>query len=379
MGSSVARGHSCATDGRKAVAELHAALSQPDLALVVFFCSPEYDLDAVADEIRSRFAGVAVVGCTTAGEIGPAGCRQHSLVGASFSQAEFSVVAGGLEHLQEFQAAWAATLTEDLVEGLKRTAPVTPDASFAMLLIDGTSVREEAVTYALQQQLGAIPLVGGSAGDGLRFEKAFVYFDGAFHRDAAALVIVTTSAPFEVLRVQHLVATQELMVVTAADAERRVVYELDGLPAAERYAALVGADVEDLDPARLAEVAVVVTIGGTNYVRSIQQANPDGSLTFFSAIETGIVLRPAAGVDLLGNLAAGLSEVHQRIGDPQLMLVFDCILRRLEMSRREIVEPVEAVFAENNAIGFNTYGEQHCGYHVNQTLTGIAIGRAPDA
>jgi hypothetical protein len=25
-------------------------------------------------------------------------------------------------------------------------------------------------------------------------------------------------------------------------------------------------------------------------------------------------------------------------------------------------------------VGFNTYGEQFCGVHVNQTLTGIALG-----
>ena len=28
----------------------------------------------------------------------------------------------------------------------------------------------------------------------------------------------------------------------------------------------------------------------------------------------------------------------------------------------------------NNALGFNTYGEQFCGVHVNQTLTAVALG-----
>ena len=115
-------------------------------------------------------------------------------------------------------------------------------------------------------------------------------------------------------------------------------------------------------------------IGGTNYVRSIQKANPDGSLTFFSAIEEGLVLRTAAGFDLLGNLESALADVRQRVGHPQLVLAFDCILRKLEMERREIVELVATVFRKNNAVGFNTYGEQYCGVHVNQTLTGIVIG-----
>jgi hypothetical protein len=33
----------------------------------------------------------------------------------------------------------------------------------------------------------------------------------------------------------------------------------------------------------------------------------------------------------------------------------------------------------NNAVGFSTYGEQFNGIHVNQTLTGVAIGRGDEA
>ena len=32
------------------------------------------------------------------------------------------------------------------------------------------------------------------------------------------------------------------------------------------------------------------------------------------------------------------------------------------------------ILRRDNAIGFNTYGEQFCGVHVNQTLTAIALG-----
>ena len=33
------------------------------------------------------------------------------------------------------------------------------------------------------------------------------------------------------------------------------------------------------------------------------------------------------------------------------------------------------VLRRHNAVGFNTYGEQFCGVHVNQTLTAIALGK----
>ena len=56
------------------------------------------------------------------------------------------------------------------------------------------------------------------------------------------------------------------------------------------------------------------------------------------------------------------------------MLAFDCILRRLEITQDGLKEKVSDVLRRNNTVGFSTYGEQFCGVHVNQTLTGIALG-----
>ena len=87
---------------------------------------------------------------------------------------------------------------------------------------------------------------------------------------------------------------------------------------------------------------MVVVIDGTNYVRSIQKANPDGSLTFFCAIEDGIVLRLARGVNLVGNLEHAFAAIRTEIGQPQLVIGCDCVLRKLEMAERGLVNRVEA-------------------------------------
>ena len=92
----------------------------------------------------------------------------------------------------------------------------------------------------------------------------------------------------------------------------------------------------------------MVLIDGTNYVRSIQKANPDGSLTFFCAIEEGLVLRGARGVDLVGNLEEAFAGIQAAIGQPQLVVGCDCILRKLEMTERGLVDRVEEVFRDNN-------------------------------
>lgn len=373
----ILRAQSCAPDARDAVREFHAAVTQPDMALVIFFCSSAYDLEALADEMRQLFAGVQVVGCTTAGEIGPAGYQDHSLTGASFPAGSFTAVSGCIEQLQRFGIANGQAIAQELLQKLESRAPLAgAENTFAFLMIDGLSTREEPVTRALQSALDGLPLVGGSAGDGVKFGSTYVYSEGRFHADSAVLTLVSTPLPFKPFKTQHFVATEERLVVTDADAAHRIVKEINGLPAAQEYARILGIDERDLGPLRFAASPVVVLIDGTNYVRSVQKVNPDDSLTFFCAIENGLVFRVAKGVNLLENLEQTFARIRAEVGPPELVLACECILRKLEISQSHLEESVGAAFRRNNTVGFNTYGEQFQGVHVNQTLVGIAIGTA---
>jgi hypothetical protein len=53
-------------------------------------------------------------------------------------------------------------------------------------------------------------------------------------------------------------------------------------------------------------------------------------------------------------------------------------LRNLEISQSGLKDRVGEIFRHNNTIGFSSYGEQFRGVHINQTLTGIAIGTAAE-
>jgi hypothetical protein len=376
MGIRIAQ--SCADAPRQAVDEFFADVTQPDTSLVLFFCSSTYDRRALEDAMRVAFAGVNVVGCTTAGEIGPRGCRDRSISGVGFSADACLAVSGHVGSLRDFEIADGQAFARDLLHRLKQAAPRADHSNtFAFLLVDGLSMREELLAHALQAALGDIPLVGGSAGDGLSFGSTHVYHDGRFTSGSAVLTLITTPLPFRVFKTQHFVPTDERLVVTEADASRRVVKEINGLPAAREYARILGVPETALDPAHFAASPVVVLIDGANYVRSIQTANADGTLTFFCAIEEGVVLRVARGVDLAANLERALSAVRAEIGRPRLVLACDCILRKVEIDQRGLERDVSAILRRNNAVGFNTYGEQFCGVHVNQTLTGIAFGRGP--
>ncbi|HZX30766.1 MAG TPA: nitric oxide-sensing protein NosP [Rhodocyclaceae bacterium] len=374
-GQSIRTAQSCQADARLAVRELHAALRGDDLSLVLFFCSSKYDLDALGDEMGRQFGNIRVVGCTTAGEIGPAGYLERSLSGVAFPAGACTAVSGLLDRLQDFHPSRGQALADDLLTRLAEAAP-SADASnsFAIVLIDGLSVREEPLARTLQVALGDIPITGGSAGDDLAFNQTWVYFDGAFHTDSAVVVLANTSLPFKVFKTQHFVSGHERLVVTSADADRRIVREINGLPATEAYAQAIGIPVAELDSMHFAAAPIVVVIDGSDYIRAIQKANPDGSLTFYCAIEEGLVLRVAQRNDLLSNLRSTFDAIQAEIGPPQFVLGCDCILRNIEARDSGLKAEVAEMLRHNHTVGFSTYGEQYCGVHVSQTFTGLAIG-----
>ncbi|MGQ5523023.1 nitric oxide-sensing protein NosP [Chitinimonas sp. PSY-7] len=364
-----------AKDAHQAALEFHAGVMQDDSELVLFFCSSRYDLVVLADELNQLFGSIPVVGCTTAGEIGPKGYLDHSLTGLSFPKGSYVAETGLLRNLDDFNLPEGHSFSHQLVEQLENRQPVLPNR-FGFLLIDGLSMREEVVACSIQNALGQIPLIGGSAGDDLKFEHTHLFYKGVFHSNCALLLLIATLHPIQPFKTQHFTATSNRFVVTAADPPNRLIYEINGRPAAVEYAKFIDVPVDKLSAEYFAASPLVLLIDGEEYVRSIQKANPDNSLTFFCAIDEGLVLRLAKGGDLTQNLIQTFEQIKDEIGSLQLVLGCDCILRNLELSQSPAKTTAGDMFKEYNMVGFSTYGEQYRGVHVNQTLTGVAIGYA---
>ena len=365
------RGQSFASDPRQAVSELHQAIAQPDMALVIFFCSSHYDLDLLATAINESFAGTTVIGCTTAGEIGPAGYGEGGVVGLSFSAASCSALVGRIDNLATVEES---VVRDQVWEMRRQPTEGVVGLRFAVLLIDGLCGREESIARGCQAGLGNVPLVGGSAGDDQRLLSTKVFADGAFRENAAVLAIVTTELPFKVFRSHHFVGASDPLVVTAADAPRRIVREINGRPAAEEYARVSGIAPGQLNAAHFAASPMVVKINGTDHVRSIRQVNDDGSLTLYCAIESGVVLRLARNLDLIKSRKALFADLRQKVGGLDVVLGFNCIHCSIEAQGSDENGAIERLFKDNGVVGFSCYGEQFMGVHVNQTFTGVAIG-----
>jgi hypothetical protein len=370
----VRTGLSHSRDSAAAVHELVEQIHSPGMSVAVLFCSSEYDLDLLGRELHSAF-DCPVLCCTTSGEVGPAGYAEHAMTGFSITSPRLKVFPYCIEGLSLFDPSALASLAVDAKLQMAATCERIPGAkAFGFLLIDGMSVMEEQVVSNLFATLDGLPIVGGSAGDDLQFKRTHVYYDGRFISDAATFALFVTSLPFEIFKTQHFVPTTCKMVATGADPATRTVTSINGRNAADEYARLVGVSADDLTPAVFSANPVMIKIGGEYYVRALQRANPDRSLSFYCAIDQGVVLTLGSGVNLLDNLETVLTAVQQRV-DSSVIIGCECVLRRLEVVQHGITESVGKIMARHNVIGFHTYGEQINSVHVNQTFTGVAIGK----
>lgn len=360
-------------------AALHAALAPHDTELAIFFCPNQATLGELAAALRPAFGRTPLIGCTSTGQIGSLGYACGSVSGASFASGHFAAASHCITDLEHFDLHACPVIVQDLLWQLERRAPTTrADTLFAFLMIDGGAMREEWACHALQSALGRIPLVGGSVGGTPRTAQAGLYFDGEFRSNCAVLTLVSTALPFRAVMTEHFVTSDQRVVVTAADTARRVVHEIDGRPAAEAYAMQIGVKPSELTQAHFVSHPLAVVISGRNYVRSVGQMLPDGSLQFFCAIEEGVVLRVVRGTDMLANLERTLASLKADIGEPQLILGCECISRHMEARQKGLEAQLGSLLAQHHVCGFDTYGEQYLGVHVNHTFAGLAIGRRPE-
>ena len=364
---------SLSQDEDSAAKELFETLHQENAALVVFFCSALYDLNKLASAINKYFGTTPVIGCTSAGEIGPEGYTEHSITGFSLGPS-FDVRTRLIEPLDQFNLKDGHVAVQEMQAALNEKKSVSSENCFGFLLVDGLSIKEEQLITGIYSGIGDLSIFGGSAGDQLEFKHTYIFEKGQFKENCAVLTLIQTDRPFKVFKTQHYVESDKKLVVTEANPENRTVAEINGEIAAEEYAKLIGKRVDELGPTVFASYPLVLKSGKSIYVRSIQEVIDDGGLKFYCAIDEGIVLTIAEGVDIKHTLEHTLEEVSSAVGEAQLIIGCDCILRRLEITDREMLADIGAVMSANRVIGFSTYGEQYQAMHINQTLTGVAIG-----
>jgi hypothetical protein len=186
-------GASFAKDEERAVQELFDQIDQPGMEAVIFFCSSNYALDKLGSALKARFS-CHLIGCTTAGEITSNGYHEGSLTGVSLGTDTranaLRLHSRLISPLSEFSNAEAEAIAGSIKEDLGFSSAFDKNKMFGLLLIDGMSMLEEPTIALLHRQLQGVSIIGGSAGDDLKFQNTQVYTNGRFISDAAMFTLI---------------------------------------------------------------------------------------------------------------------------------------------------------------------------------------------
>ena len=360
-------------DFARQICEAHKQQSAA-IALIYYSAESVHPTDLV-NYLNEHSNNLNYSGCSSCGEVSPGGMQDNGAVAILLPASKFTVLSEPIENVHSVGMNHIAQKAVDQCIAFEDVCKdKAGENTFAVTFIDGLTYSEEAVTAALHSGLGDIPLIGGSAGDGLSFRRTTQICNKRVYTNAAVLTLIKTDLPFQLFTENNFVSTDEKLVVTEANPDTRTVYEFNAEPAALAYARAIGVDRKELGPNCFASNAVVVRVGGEYHCRAMQQVNPDDSLTFFSAIDTGVVLTVAKTEGMVRSMQQSLQRIEHAIGDIDMMMGFECIYRKLDARHRNAIGRIEDLYVKNNIVAFNSYGEQYQSMHINQTFTGVAFG-----
>lgn len=354
-----------------ALGEISTQFDPAESAFLLVFADPRYKASELEEAFESYWGDLPVYGCTTAGEIGEAGYSVGSIVAINFPKAHFKA------HETLFDFERENTLVEIAERTRQESSPAVLESfsnHFGILLIDGVSGMEDIVAAAVEIGLdNEIPIFGGSAADAMAFEETTFFSNRRAHTNGALLLTIATDYELIGFGFDHFEPTDVKAVVTGAIPEQRILSELNGSPAANEYARLIGKPVADITPIDFAENPLLVRSGDKLHVRSIKEFTENGQIAMLAAIDYGLVFNLGRGKELIRTLVSELASVTLRNQKPEMILGFDCVLRKLEIADRNLASEVSEILSKYNVVGFNTYGEQYVGVHVNQTFVGVAL------
>jgi hypothetical protein len=376
--TNLARGHAlgpATTAVPELVASLRAGLHDAAAAAVMYFASSRYHPEELAAPFAAAFPEAAVIGCSTAGEFTDtvsttggisAVAIPHGVIGgaiATLGDLSVDVAAGTSAAIGRIESSLSMPLRD-----------LDPAEHLGFVLIDGMNQAEEAVNEALGDAAPLLDIVGGSAGDDLAFERTWVAAGDRFSYQGVALMVCHVEVPFRVVKTCAVHPTGVTLRITATDASKRVVTEFDGRPAAQVYAEAVGVAPESLDSSVFMRFPLGQIISGEPWVRSPSALVEGGGIRFLAQIPLGMDVSLMGTADLVGGTRQALMEANRSLrGYTSGGVMFNCILRRLELDALGASQGFLDAFGGLPVAGFHTYGETWMA-HVNQTLTGVVFG-----
>ncbi len=358
-------------------ASANLAKDSTNTLLLLFSSLPAREIKQPLALLRETYPLAIVMGCSTAGEILQERFIEPGIVAAAI---EFEHSTLALHNCKLTHSSNSFAVGTQLGKALKSS----PQLKTVFVLSEGIVINGSQLVHGFNTALnGQIPITGGLAGDGNRFQSTWTLNNGHIDSNTVcalgiygekAGVSYGSKGGWDVLGPERKIT----------HSQENILFELDGQPALSLYKKYLGDRVEGLPATALLfplairnpqddkEITVRTILG-------IDEENQ--SLTFAGDIPQGShVQLMHANFDRLvdgAEDAAGMMHPPKDILGDMCCIAISCVGRRLILGAR-VEEEIEAVLDAlpdgAKQIGFYSYGELSpsgagsCDLH-NQTMT----------
>ncbi len=378
-GCGVAKGDDPFSVGQKAARHALGTIKTYPLSVVIVFASVHYNLEKLLSGIRSITGDAPLIGTTTAGEICNETYEKSAVVAVLASP--YLAVRVGIG--QNVSLNWQDAVSEALAapDLLPFFSPhynviwneITQQGKsvFAMLFSPGNTRYVDSKSFEIteelkQRSLGRIPIVGGASADDWLMESNFVLSGDHVYADSILVALFETSLKFGIAMAHGFQETAKRVVITSVEGHE--IISLDGKPAADVYARLVGIPRASLEGKHLTlatgcPLGVKDTVGQYN-LSVASFFTPRGGIRITQLLPEGTTLTVMEPVKdamvLAGQTAIRKAVLRSGISSPTINIIFSCALRSriLKERAREEVLKTSALIPSVPVVGFCSFGEQ---------------------
>ena len=348
-------------------------IQQPNIKAIIYFFSPEFEKNEPQISLKKAFPGAACIGSSMIGGWSTQKALEKGITVMSLTSDEVSEVYTSFQEGVKHDPVQSAKAAISELKQKTSGKQINSDEYLGLIFFDGLCLGELIMKEFTSDKSMNMAFVGGAAADELKFSKTMVGIDDKLSGDGLAVMIMKMNIPFYINHYVHYIPSGPSFTITKSDNMKRVVWEINGEPAAEFYSKQIGVDVSRLDAGVFAKHPLGVVNMGSVYVRSPMAVFEGKGIQFYCSLETGTSVQILKQGDIITHAQESFNDAAKHLPGIQGSILFNCVLRYLELKELNKLDAFNNVFNKQNFIGFNTYGEELFTHH-NQTLTAVFFG-----
>lgn len=229
---------------------------------------------------------------------------------------------------------------------------------------------EEQTLDTFHKVLGDdIEIFGGTAGNGLKDKTTYVAQNGHVFTNACVFAFLNIEMDVFINREDIFKPTSKVFTVTEANPNKRTIFTLDNLPAAETLSNVLSIPKNTLKD-YLTNHPLGHIINNKQYIIEPVDINEDGSITFFAQVfkHSKVALFEENQLDSVFENTK--KKVRENVTKPTFSLIVNCLARSTHFEKINGLDKFNNSLKEyaGDYLGFSGFGEQYSTYHFNQSM-----------